>query len=72
MHYPFWNILVIGQLDQVDDKGGHESVDIASKIETLEDQFNNLHTRIINEVSTKPSITVQVLLNQLTCLLYCR
>ena len=60
------HILVIGQLDQVDNIGSHEPVDIDSKIETLEDQFNNLRTRIMNELSTKSDITVQVLLNQLT------
>ena len=59
-------ILVVGQLVQCDDRGSHESVDIASKIENLEDQFNNLRTGIMNELSTKPDITVQVLLNQLT------
>ena len=58
--------LVVGQLDQVDDSGRHESVDIASKIEILEDQFDNLQTRIINELSTKSGITVHNLLNQLT------
>ena len=58
--------MVIGQLDQIDDRGSHEPVDIASKIENLEDQFNSLRTRIMNELSTKPDITVQVLLNQLT------
>ena len=40
-------------------------MDIASKIEKLEDQFNSLRTRIMNELS-RPDITVQVLLNQLT------
>ena len=62
----FWNILVIGQLDQVDDRGRHEQMDVASKIENLEDQFDNLQTRIINELSTKSGITVHNLLNQLT------
>ena len=46
-----WNVLLVGQLDQVDDSGRHESVDIANKIEILEDQFDNLQTRIINELS---------------------
>ena len=58
--------MVVGQLDQIDDSGSHESaVDIASKIENLEDQFNNLQTRIIDELSTEPGITVQKILNQL-------
>jgi hypothetical protein len=60
--------MVVDQLDQVKDKGSHEQVDTALKIEMLEDQFNNIRTKIINELSTKPGITVQVLLNQLTCL----
>ena len=60
-----FNGLVVGQLDQVGDRSSYESVDIASKIENLEDQFNNLRTRIMNELS-RPDITVQVLLNQLT------
>ena len=46
--------LVVGQVDQVDDRGSHESVDTASLIENLEDQFNNLRTNIIYELSTKP------------------
>ena len=58
--------MVVGQLDQVDDRGSHEPMEIANKIDNLEDQFNNLRTRIMNELSTKPDITVQVLLNQLT------
>jgi hypothetical protein len=58
--------LVVGQLDQVDDRGSHESVDIASKIETLENRFDDLQTRIINELSTKPGITAKELLNKLT------
>ena len=61
----FWNILVIGQLDQVDDRGRHESVGIASKIENL-DQFGSLRTRIMFELSAKPNMTVQTLLANLT------
>ena len=59
------NTLVVGQLDQGDDSGDNESVAIARKIENLEDQFNILQTRIIDELSTNPGITVQKLLNQL-------
>ena len=62
----FCNILVVGQLDQVDDRGSHEPVDIASKIESLENQFDDLQTRITNELSTKPGITVKELLDKLT------
>jgi uncharacterized protein Yka (UPF0111/DUF47 family) len=51
----------IGQLNQVDDRGSHESVDIASKIETLENRFDDLQTRIINELSTKPGMTAKQL-----------
>ena len=58
--------LVVGQLDQVDDGGSHESVDIASKIEYLEDWFGSLRTRIILELSAKPDMTVQRLLDKLT------
>jgi hypothetical protein len=63
--------LVVGQLDQVDDRGSHESVDIASKIETLEDQFDSLRTRIRLELSAKPDMTVQTLLDKLTGLPLC-
>ena len=62
----FCTILVVGQLDQIDDRGSHESVDIASKIKILEDWFEDLHTRIINELSTNPGITVKDLLSKLT------
>ena len=62
----FWNILVVGQLDQVDDRGSYVSVDIASKIENLEDQFDSLRASIIRELSAKPGMTVQTLLKQLT------
>ena len=58
--------MVVGQLDQVDDRGSHERVDIASKIENLEDQFDSLRTRIMLELSAKPDITVQTLLAKLT------
>ena len=58
--------MVVGQLDQVDDRGSYESMDVASKIETLENWFDDLQTRIINELSTKPGITVQNLLSKLT------
>ena len=58
--------MAVGQLDQVDDRGSHKQVDIASKIENLEDQFDSLQTRIINELSTKSGLTVQKLLDQLT------
>ena len=58
--------MVVGELDQVDDSGSHESVGITSKIEKLEDQFNKLQTSIIDELSAKPGITVQKLLSQLT------
>ena len=62
------HILVIGHLDQVNDRGSPKqvTVDIDSKIENLEDQFDSLQTRIINELSTKSGLTVQKLLNQLT------
>ena len=60
------NTLVVGLLDQVDDGHCRESVDVASKIENLEDQFNNLQTRIIDELSAKPTVTVKEILNQLT------
>ena len=58
--------MVVGQLDPIDGSDSHESVDIASKIENLEDRFNILQTRIIKELSANPDITVQELLNQLT------
>ena len=58
--------MVVGQLDQVDDRGDHESVDIASKIENLEDQFDSLRTRIMLELSANPDMTVQTLLAKLT------
>ena len=58
--------MIVGQLDQVGDRGSHESVDIASKIETLEDQFGSLRSRIMLELSSKPDMTVQTLLDILT------
>jgi hypothetical protein len=56
--------LVVG--DQVDDRGSHESVDIAIKIETLEHQFDSLRTKIMLELSAKPDMTVPTLLAKLT------
>jgi hypothetical protein len=58
--------LIVGQLDQVDDRSSHESVDIASKIKTLEYQFISLQTRIRLELSANPDVTVQTLLRKLT------
>ena len=58
--------MVVGQLDQVNDRGSHESMDIASIIENLENQFCSLRTRIIRELSDKPDMTVQTLLDILT------
>ena len=58
--------MVLDQLDQVDDRGNHEPVDIDNKIETLENMFDDLQTRIRNELSTKPGITVQEVLSKLT------
>ena len=52
--------MVVGELGQIDDSGNHESVDIGSKIETLEDQFNNLQTRIINELSVTVNLEIFV------------
>ena len=62
----FWNILVVGQLDHVEDRGNHESVDVASKIENLIDQFDSLRTRIRVELEAKPDMTVPTLLDKLT------
>ena len=59
-------ILVIGQLDQVDNRGGHEPLDIASKIETLENKFDDLQTRIRKELSTNPGITAKEVLSKIT------
>ena len=59
-------ILVVGQLDQIDRRDGHEPVDLASKIETLENWFDNLQTRIRKELSTKPGITVKEVLSKIT------
>ena len=41
-------------------------MDVGSKIETLENQFGNLRTRIMLELSAKPGMTVQTLLAKLT------
>ena len=62
--------MILGQQDKVDDNTiyNDEPVDIASKIETLEDRFDDLRTRIIDELSAKPGITVQGLLDKLTSL----
>ena len=58
----------LDQLDQVNDGGSHESMDIASKTETLEDRFDDLRTRIRSELSTKPGINAKEVLSKLTCL----
>ena len=65
-----FSILIVGQQNKVDDNNicNDEPVDIASEIETLEDRFDDLRTRIINELSAKPGITVQILLDKLTSL----
>ena len=52
-------------MNQVDDNGSDESNDIASKIETLENQFDDIRTQTINDLSTKPDITVNRLLDTL-------
>ena len=62
MHF----LLILDQLDQVGDRGSYEPADIASKIEELENRFDDLQTRIINELSTKPGITAKQLLSKLT------
>ena len=59
-------LMVVGQLDEVDDRGSHESANIASKIETLENWFDDLQTRIINELCTNPDVTAKELLSKLT------
>ena len=61
-----YTILVVGQLDQVNDRGSHESADIAIRIETLENRFDDLQTRIRSELSTKPGITAKEVLSKLT------
>jgi hypothetical protein len=51
---------VVGQLDQIDDRGSCETVDIVSKIKSLENRFDDdLQTRVINELSTKAGITAK-------------
>ena len=60
--------MAIGQLIQVDACGSDESMDIADKIETLETRFDSLRTRIKSELSTKPDVTVETLLDTLTSL----
>ena len=64
----FYTILVVGQLNQIDDNSNDESADIASKIETLEDRFDDLRTRIVEELSAKRGITIEKLLDKLTSL----
>ena len=61
-------MLNIDQLHQVGDNVSNGSLDIANKIETLENVFDGLRTRIIIELSALPDITVQKLLDKLTCL----
>ena len=55
-----------GLLNQVDDNGCDETMDIADKIEALENQFDSLHTRIKSELCATPDITVETLLDTLT------
>ena len=62
------DILVVGQFDDNCDLCNKKLVDISSKIETLEDRFDNLRTQIIDELSAKPNMTVQALLDKLTSL----
>ena len=66
MHFLLDYFGCIGQLDHVNDRGSHESVDIASKIENLENEFGSLHTRIIHELLANPDMTVQTSLDKLT------
>ena len=58
--------MILDQLHQVDDRGSYEPADIASKIEALENRFDGLQTRIINEISAKPGITAKEVLSKLT------
>ena len=58
--------MILDQLDQVGDRGSYEAADIASKIEALENRFDGLQTRIINEISAKPGITTKEVLSKLT------
>ena len=60
--------MVVGQLAQVDDRGSHEPVDIASKIESLVDRFDSLRTRIRLELEAKPDMAVPTILDKLTSL----
>ena len=60
--------LAVGQLNQVYGNGSDESMDLADKIETLENRFDSLRTRIKNELSAKNEITVETLLDTLTSL----
>ena len=60
--------MLIGQLNQVDDSGIDEIVDVVSKIETLENQFDILRKRIINELDRKHEIKVESILDALTSL----
>ena len=60
--------MAVGQLNQVDDSGNDESVDIADKIESLENRFDSLRTQIRSELCATPNITVETLLDTLTSL----
>ena len=64
--FPFTTFLAVGQLDQVDNRGSHESVDVARKINILENWFDDLQTRVINELSTNPGISTKEVLSKLT------
>ena len=64
----FSKLDIIGLLNQGDDNGCDEATDIADKIEALETQFDSLRTRIKSELSAKPNITVETLLDTLTSL----
>ena len=55
-------------MSQVEGAHDEESVDIANKIETLENQFDNLRTRTKCELSKKHDITVKTLIDTLTSL----
>ena len=66
--YHYVIFCLIDQLNKFDNISSDVSVDIASKIEHLEDQFDTLRTQIKRELSIERVVTVKTIIDALTSL----
>ena len=66
--YHYVTYYTVDQLNQIDNNSGDVSVDIANKIEHLEDQFDRLRTQIKHELSVERVVTVKTIIDALTSL----